>query len=116
VAVRLPTRPGRVGRARRNRPAGAARIRTDEDIEAAWARIRSQAREEFHTKTGLPFRYEVPGNYLLVDRANRSLSKTNFRKALDALPADGPGDIKDRQGSAYTWAILMDPRIRLQDW
>ena len=23
------------------------------------------------------------------------------------MPADGPGAIKDRQGSAYTWAILV---------
>lgn len=86
------------------------------DIDAVWARIKRHAREPFHTKTGLPFRYEVPGNYLIVDRANRSLSRTNFAKALAAMPADGPGAIKDRQGSAYTWAILMDPRIRLHDW
>lgn len=86
------------------------------DIEAVWTRIQRHAGQPFHTKTGLPFTYEVPGNYLRVDRANRSLSRTNFRKALDAMPADGPGDIKDRQGSAYTWAILMDERIRRGDW
>ena len=86
------------------------------DIDLVWTRIKHHAKEPFHTKTGLPFSYEVPGNYLVLDRTNRSLSKTNFRKALDAMPADGPGAIKDRQGSAYTWAILMDPRIRLQDW
>lgn len=86
------------------------------DIEDVWSRIAAHARELFHTKTGLPFTYEVPGNYLRVSRANRSLSKTNFAKALDAMPAHGPGEIKDRQGSAYTWAILMDPRIRQGDW
>lgn len=86
------------------------------DIEDVWSRIRAHAQELFHTKTGLPFTYEVPGNYLRVNRANRSLSKTNFAKALDAMPAHGPGAIKDRQGSAYTWAILMDPRIRQRDW
>jgi len=32
------------------------------------------------------------------------------------MPVERPSDIKDRQGSAYTWAILMDPRIRQSDW
>lgn len=32
------------------------------------------------------------------------------------MPADGPGGIKNRQGSAYTWPILMDERIRGSDW
>ena len=86
------------------------------DIEAVWVRIQRHAGAQFLTKTGLPFTYEVPGNYLRVNRANRSLSKTNFAKALDAMPAHGPGAIKDRQGSAYTWAILMDPRIRGGEW
>lgn len=86
------------------------------DIEDVWPRIAAHAQELFHTKTGLPFTYEVPGKYLRVNRANRSLSKTNFAKALKAIPAHGPGEIKDRQGSAYTWAILMDPRIRRGEW
>ncbi len=85
-------------------------------IDHVWDRIKRRAGEQFLTKTGLPFTYEVPGNYLKVSRANRSLSRTNFQKALVSMPADGPGEIKDRQGSAYTWAILMDPRIRAADW
>ena len=72
------------------------------DMEAVRARIQRHAGAQFLTKTGLPFHYEVPGNYLRVDRANRSLSKTNFSMALEAMPADGPGEIKERQGSAYT--------------
>ena len=88
----------------------------DTSIEMVWSRIKRHAGEDFTTKTGLPFTYEVPGNYLRVNRANRSLSRTNFEKALAAMPADGPGAIKDRQGSAYTWAILMDPRVRVGEW
>ena len=47
---------------------------------------------------------------------NRSLSRTNFMKAAALMPTDGPGKLKDRQGAAYTWAILMDERIRGADW
>lgn len=90
------------------------------DIDTIWQRISSRAGEQFHTKRGLPFTYVVPGAYLRVTRdgreINRSLSKTNFREAAEVMPVDGPGDLKDRQGSAYTWAILMDARIRRTDW
>jgi hypothetical protein len=44
------------------------------------------------------------------------LSRTNYEKAMDAMPADGPADLTERQGSSYTWAILMDRRIRGDDW
>lgn len=90
------------------------------DIDAVWDRIRRHAGETFTTKTGLDFSYQVPGAYLRVTRdgheIERSLSKTNFAKASTMLPTEGPGDLKGRQGASYTWAILMDPRIRRSDW
>ena len=90
------------------------------DFDSVWERIRRHEGEHFKTKTGLAFRYRVPGAYLRVTRVGReierSLSRTNFQKAVALLPAHGPGDLKERQGSSYTWAILMDPRIRRSDW
>lgn len=90
------------------------------DIERIWERIKRNAGEEFFTINGLPFTYVVPGNFLRVTRngeeINRSLSRTNFEKALPVMPAAGPGELKERQGSSYTWAILMDRRIRQSDW
>jgi hypothetical protein len=89
-------------------------------VDRVWDRICAYAGEEFRTVTGLPFTYVVPGNYLRILRdgreINRSLSRTNFAKAVQEMPATRPSDIKDRQGSAYTWAILMDRRIRGRDW
>jgi hypothetical protein len=90
------------------------------DIDAVWERIERHAGQAFETSTGLSFTYEVPGRYLRVTRdgreINRSLSKTNFRQALSLMPAEKPSDLKDRQGSAYAWGILMDRRIRQTDW
>ncbi len=85
-------------------------------IDTVWERIRRHAGERFETVTGLPFTYSVPGNYLLVDRTIRNLSRSNFEKALDHVPCDGPGGLVGRQGASYTWAILMDDRIRASDW
>lgn len=86
------------------------------DLEQVWDRIRQHAGTEFRTVNGLSFTYFVPGDFLRVTRdgaeINPSLSKTNFRKAAEQMPAPGPGALKDRQGSSYTWVILMDRRIR----
>lgn len=87
-----------------------------DDFEGVWSRIKRHAGDRFRTARGLQFSYSVSGDYLRVSRdgreINRSLSKTNFRRAAELMPTDGPGGIKDRQGASYTWAILMDPRIR----
>lgn len=89
-------------------------------FDHVWDRIRRCAGQTFSTATGLPFTYRVPGDFLRVEREgreiNRSLSRTNFEKAAAEMPVDKPSDIKGRQGSAYTWAILMDQRIRQRDW
>ena len=90
------------------------------DTDRVWERIRRHAGEEFRTKTGLRFTYTVVGNVVRVTRegheVNRSLSRTNFNLAVRQMPATSPSEIKGRQGAAYTWAILMDSRIRGGDW
>lgn len=86
------------------------------NLDEVWARIKRHEGHEFRTITGLPFTYEVPGNYLRTSRTVRHLSRSNFGKALELMPASSPVVLKDLQGSAYTWAILMDPRIRGTHW
>jgi hypothetical protein len=89
-------------------------------FDDVWTRIERHAGQTFNTAAGLPFTYRVPGAYLKVTRdgreINRSLSRTNFKKASASMPAAKPSDIKESQGSAYTWAILMDRRIRGDAW
>ena len=77
------------------------------NVDDVWARIQTCAEQEFRTVTGIPFTYEVPGNYLRVHGIDRNLSRTNFVKAIKLMPADGPGQLQGRQGASYTWAILM---------
>ncbi len=62
------------------------------DFDAVWERIKRHAGEQFETIRGLPFTYEVPGNYLRVtrdDEVNRPLSRTNFAKAFEHMPVNG---------------------------
>ena len=90
------------------------------DIDAVWGRIRSHAGEDFATVTGKPFTYSCTTSDLFVTRSgaeiNRSLSRGNFERAMQRMPAAGPSELQDLQGPSYTWAILMDSRIRLDAW
>lgn len=85
-------------------------------VDGVWDRIGSNEGQTFRTFTGLPFTYVVTGGDLRVNRdgreINRTLSRRNFEEAQARMPTSKPSDIKDCQGSAYTWAILMDPRVR----
>lgn len=90
------------------------------DFDGVWDRIKRCAGQSFTTSTGLVFTYRAPGDHLRIEREgreiNRSLSRTNFSKVAHLMPAAKPSDIKSAQGSSYTWAILMDKRIRQGNW
>lgn len=85
------------------------------DFDAVWLRVEQHAGQDFYTNRGISFVYQVPGNYVRPS-TNLVLSRTNSQKALAQLPTDGPGALPKRQGPSYTWAILMDERVRGSDW
>ena len=83
------------------------------NIETLWGRIKALAGQEFETKTGKPFSYEISGNIFLPSRTKYNITKTDFAKTLELIPLDGPGEISNLvRGSAYIWAVLHDRRIR----
>ena len=87
------------------------------DIDSVWIRIQEHESDEFKTKTGKPFSYEITGNVLNTNRTEYNLPKSDFAKALRCVPIPGPGKISDSvRGSAYIWAILHDARIRKREW
>ena len=85
-------------------------------IEVAWRRILQREGERFETLTGGPFTYTVTGHVLRTDRTDFNLPKSQFEKALDLVPAAGPGELRDLRGPSYIYAILHDKRIRQADW
>lgn len=56
------------------------------------------------------------GAYLRPSRTVRHLSRSNFAKALDFVPLESTSEIKHLQGASYTFAILMDARVRRGDY
>ena len=86
-------------------------------LSIVWDRIKQEEGDLFHTKTGLPFFYEIDGDYFSPDHIQYKISKKDFEKALMIVPIDGPGVINDIvRGPAYIWAVLHDKRIRGEDW
>lgn len=86
-------------------------------LDEVWRRIEAHQGETFHTKSGLPLTYSVAGRTLTTSRTDYPISATDFAKALEIVPFDGPGAVTwDVRGPAYIWAILHDARIRQSDW
>ncbi len=86
-------------------------------IDEVWRRIEAHQGETFHTKTGVPLTYSVPGTQLVTDRSDYPLHIADFAKALELVPIEAPGKINTLvRGPGYIWGILHDPRIRQSDW
>ena len=86
-------------------------------IDSLWSRLKAYEGQEFETKTGKRFTYDISGDVFHPSRTTHNISKAEFRKALAVVPFDGPGVInRTIRGPAYVWAVLHDKRIRGQDW
>lgn len=87
------------------------------DIEIIWSRLKEHEGEEFLTKLGKIFIYSLEGDIFQPLGINRKARKSDFIKALNLVPFDGPGVInKIAQCPAYIYSVLHDQRIRQSDW
>ena len=83
------------------------------NFETIWSQIKSHEGEVFHTKTGLPFKYQILNNAVIPDRTGFPLAKSNFEKAAKIDNLIAPGQInKLVMGPSYVYAILTDQRIQ----
>ena len=82
--------------------------------EAVLNRIMQNQGQVFYTITNLPFTYVVQSGSLLVNRANYIIPLSDISKAIQLLPCAGPSAIgKTVHGPSYIWAILNDPRVKM---
>lgn len=82
-----------------------------------WQRIISNEGNIFHTKTDLEFTYEIHGKCFYPSRTEYAISMSDFEKAYDLGPIEGPGEINNLvRGPAYVWAVIHDSRISSGAW
>lgn len=81
------------------------------DWDQTWQRIVALEGETFHQKRGKPFQYKIQYGMLHPTTTNHQLARSQFEKALERMPLDGPGGLQDLRGPSYLWAILSDTRV-----
>lgn len=88
--------------------------------DAVWRRIVSHQGAQFQTVRGLPFTFEVEGAGIWFfrdgKRVNRKLTRTQFEVALSRCPLARTTEISDLMDYPYLFAVLMDRRIRGEEW
>jgi hypothetical protein len=88
--------------------------------EPVWRRVASHQGRQFQTVRGLPFTFEVEGTGIWFfrdgKRVNRKLTRAQFEVALSRCPLTSTTEIKDLMDYPYLFAVLMDRRIRGQEW
>ena len=86
------------------------------NFETVWSRIVVHQGETFRQIRGGEFTYEVSGNTVIPDRTNRMFPRSHFEEALALMPLKSTVPLQHLQGPSYIYAIMMDPRIRQDDW
>jgi hypothetical protein len=85
-------------------------------IDAVWQRICRNEGETFHQKRGGEFTYSVISGALVPNRTNQQIPRSQFADALKLVPLFGTKSIHHLRGPSYIYAVLMDPRIKGEDW
>ena len=85
-------------------------------FETVWRRIQQRAGEVFTQIRGGQFRYDIQNGCVRPDRVNQIISRDQFERAFRLCPLEGTMPIQNLRGPSYIYAILMDRRIRRNDW
>jgi hypothetical protein len=86
------------------------------DIDVVWHRIITHQGGTFHQMRGKAFTYSMQGAAVIPSTTNRIISRSQFEKALEFVPLEDTVSVQHLQGPSYIYAILMDDRIRINDW
>lgn len=86
------------------------------EIAEVWPRIVHHQGEVFTQIRGGEFTYVVNGPNLKLDRTNWFIRRADIEQALDLVPLRNTVVVSHLNAPSYIYAILMDDRIRQQDW
>jgi hypothetical protein len=86
------------------------------NFEIVWKRIKDCEGQEFSQIRGKTFTYECIGNIIIPSTTNHQFAKSEIKKAYELCPLENTVPIQKLRGPSYLYAILMDNRIRMNDW
>jgi hypothetical protein len=85
-------------------------------FDTIWSRIRAHEGETFRQIRGGEFTYVVTGSAIVPDRTNQSIPRAHLAEAARMLPLTSTVPVQHLRGPSYIYAVLMDRRIRNDDW
>lgn len=85
-------------------------------FDSVWDRIKLNAGEPFYQIRGGKFTYIVSGGHVIPDRTNQQIPRSHFEEAFRQTPLKNTASLQHLRGPSYIYAILMDKRIRGNDW
>ncbi len=85
-------------------------------IDELWRRITVHSDETFSQIRGGTFTYQTTNSAIIPDRTNQNIPKAHFEQALELVPLQDTVLIQHLRGPSYIYAVLMDNRIRKDDW
>lgn len=84
--------------------------------EIIWERICQNEGKVFCQIRGKEFTYTVKGNYIKLSTTNYNVAKSVIEKALEFVPLENTVSIQHLSAPSYLYAILMDKRIRMNEY
>lgn len=85
-------------------------------IDEIWKRIQLCEGQDFTKIRGGIFTYIVNQNHIKLNNTRQNISRVDFERALALVPLQNTAVINDLRGPSHIYAILMDNRIRQNDW
>jgi hypothetical protein len=85
-------------------------------FDTIWARIKANEGNTFRQIRGQGFTYTVDGSTINPSTTNQNIPRAHFEEASKLLPLHNTVAVQHLRGPSYLFAVLMDKRIRQQDW
>ena len=86
----------------------------NEDEQELWTRLREYEGRKFKTARGLPFTYRVAGNELIVDRKEKSVTRSTvnlaFRRAKELKTVHSPKEL-GVFGASYILPVFEEMKL-----
>lgn len=85
-------------------------------IDVIWDRLRRHQGEVFRQITGGEFTYVVESDRIVPSRTDWFFPRKQIAEAIGLMPVENTVPLQHLYGPSYLYAMLMDPRIRGEDW
>jgi hypothetical protein len=86
------------------------------NIDIIWQRITNCQEQNFNQIQGKTFTYHANGNRIKLSTTNQNIEKSSVEEALNDVPLINTVPVQHLRAPSYLYAILMDKRIRGDDW